>query len=331
MNSGKKLLLWYQKHQRDLPWRQNTNPYRVWIAEVMLQQTTVKTVIPYYKKFLKKFPDVNALAQSPLSRVLPFWAGLGYYLRAKNLHRASRLFAKKGKIPKTSKELMTYPGFGDYTAKAVSSIAYGEPVSVIDGNVIRFLCRLENLPLLWWEKKERLKLEKLADRLRGSLSPGEMNQAMMELGSEVCRPRRPLCRLCPVNQNCKAKKQNTIEGLPLKKPRIKKEIWFWRPQILIKDQKIKLSKKHGCPFLKNQPLPPGKIQKKKKAPKHFDFRHQITHYDLFVKIEKPPSKRGHLKKDWHKISSIKKVSPSSLVSKILKSSALNKTAKKGRP
>ena len=288
----------------------------------MLQQTTVQAVIPYYKKFLIKFPNLKSLAQSPLSEVLPYWAGLGYYSRAKNLHQSARLFLKKGKIPKTAKELEQYPGFGPYTSKAVSSIAFGEPVSVLDGNVVRFLCRHDHLPVQWWKNKEKSKLEKRADQWRGRLPAGDMNQAFMEMGATVCLPRSPLCSQCPVQKTCKAKKQGLIAKLPLKKTSKKKEIWLWRPKVIIHNQHILLTKNHHCPFFKTGWLTPGSIQKLHKPPKNYDFRHSITHYNIFVKtaqsFRKTKEKIQSSGMKWQALKSLKKTAPSSLMQKLIK-------------
>lgn len=319
MQKSEKLFLWYKTNKRSLPWRNNPNPYRIWIAEIMLQQTTVQTVIPYYKKFLKKFPNLKSLAESSVQDILTYWSGLGYYSRVKNLHQCARLFAKKT-IPKTAKELEKYPGLGPYTSKALSSQAYGEPVSVLDGNVIRFLCRHENLFIEWWKKKEKSNLEKRADHWRKGFPSGEMNQALMEIGALICTPKSPSCSLCPVRKTCKAKKFGNIEKLPLKKKRKKKEIWLWKPRIIIKNQKIILTKKHKCPFLKSQWLPPGSIQKLSTFPKHYHFRHSITHYDIFVQLKlntiltKTVDYSQYLEQSLH---SIKRTVPFSLITKIL--------------
>ena len=321
MRIGQKIFKWYQKNKRDLPWRKNSNPYRIWISEIMLQQTTVQAVIPYYKKFLKKFPTLKSLAQSPLEEVLPYWSGLGYYSRVRNLHRSAQMFFKqnKGKLLQTAKELRAYPGFGPYTSKAVSSIAFGEPVSVLDGNVIRVLCRHEGLSIAWWKNTDSL--EEIADRWRQNLPSGDMNQAFMELGAVICTPRNPLCSICPIHTTCQARKLNKIESLPLKKPRKSKQVWLWRPQVMIKNNKIILTQKHSCPFLKQQWLFPGTVQRLKKPPEKYTFRHSITHYNIFVipKHIKTPS--SFQKKNrtwaWQNLDQIQQVSPFSLTQKIL--------------
>ena len=332
MNNGKKLLQWYYKNKRPLPWRDQKDPYRIWISEVMLQQTTVQTVIPYYNKFLKKFPTLKSLAQSSIEEVLPYWAGLGYYSRVRNLHQAAKTFMTqfKGKLPKKACVLKTLPGFGPYTSKAVSSIAYGEEVSVIDGNVIRVLCRHEGLSIPWWKEKEKLQLEKTARMWSLKLPPGDMNQAFMELGAVICTPKSPACSICPIQKTCKALKLKMIHQLPCKKPRKPKELWLWKPQVIIKDNKIFFTKTHSCPFLKGQWLLPGSVSRQKTIPKNYHFRHTITCHNIFIQwkiSKKAPLKQGI----WLNVKTINKTVPFSLIQKTLDQSIfVRKHMKKNR-
>ncbi len=314
MKTGQKIFNWYQKSKRDLPWRKNTNPYCIWVSEVMLQQTTVQAVIPYYKKFIKKFPNLKSLAQSPLKEVLPYWAGLGYYSRVKNLHKSAQIFFREKKIPQTANQLKKYPGFGPYTSKAVSSIAFDEFVSVVDGNVIRVLCRHENLKIFWW--KNTKKLEQIAQNWSQNLPIGDMNQALMELGATICTPQSPSCNKCPISKTCQAKRLNTISKLPIKRPRKNKEIWVWRPQVILKNSKVLLTQKHSCPFLKKSWLFPGSIQKRQTPPKKYDLKHSITHYDIFICLNK--KQNSNVSSKWYPIHDIQKINPSSLLQKVLK-------------
>ena len=322
--NGKKLLKWYSDHKRSLPWRKNPTPYRVWISEVMLQQTTVSTVIPYYEKFLKRFPSLQSLATSCIEDVLPYWAGLGYYSRVRNLHKCAVIFFKKnkGRIPQTSQELIQYPGFGPYTSKSVSSIAYQEPVSVVDGNVVRVLCRHEGWLFDW--KKEIKRIESKADEWRQNLHSGDFNQALMELGATVCTPRSPLCSKCPLNQTCLAFQSNHPENFPLKAKKQKKEILIWKPIVKVKNKKVLMIKNTYCPFLKEQILFPGSIRRTKKVPKTYDFKHLITRYNIYIQMEtKPPSLKwiqNLENKKWYSLNEIKKFSPFSLTQKVLKHS-----------
>ena len=192
------LLAWYDAHARELPWRKDKDPYRVWVSEIMLQQTRVAAVIEHYHEFLRRFPTVQKLASAREASVLAAWSGLGYYRRARMLHAAAKLVARerKGKFPKTSAEWRDLPGIGRYTAAAISSIAFGETAAVVDGNVERVLQRLLGIRLegeSFWREAEAL-----LDPQR----PGDFNQAMMELGATVCTPRSPVCLTCPVVQLC---------------------------------------------------------------------------------------------------------------------------------
>ena len=207
------LLTWYHREKRPLPWRMrgkdHPHPvYRVWISEIMLQQTQVSTVWPYYKKFLKGFPNLESLATSPLEEVLSHWSGLGYYRRAKQLHATAQILHKRGGAwPKTYKEWIQLPGIGPYTARAISSIAFNEKVGALDGNIIRVLCRFFSLKIKWWETKGREKLQKKADELcqTSAWLSGDVNQALMELGARICQATQAACPSCPLNgKGCKS-------------------------------------------------------------------------------------------------------------------------------
>jgi A/G-specific adenine glycosylase len=212
----RRLLAWYRKHKRDLPWRRTQDPYRIWISEIMLQQTRVAAVLPYYARFLARFPDVQALAEAAEQDLLAAWAGLGYYSRARNLQKAARNIVERGEFPRDHSSLGELPGVGDYTAAAVSSIAFGLPHAVLDGNVARVLSRLA--PELGDIKSEavRKRLRAFAELLLDRRRPGEFNQALMELGATVCLPKRPLCERCPIRLSCEARKQGLENQLPVR-------------------------------------------------------------------------------------------------------------------
>jgi A/G-specific adenine glycosylase len=214
----RRLLAWYRKHKRDLPWRRTEDPYRIWISEIMLQQTRVAAVLPYYARFLARFPDVQALAEAPEQDLLAAWAGLGYYSRARNLQKAAKNIVERGGFPEDFWSLRELPGVGDYTAAAVASIAFGLPHAVLDGNVARVLSRLA--PELGDIKSDavRKRLRALAEVLLDRRQPGEFNQALMELGATVCVPKRPLCQSCPVRLHCEARKQGLENQLPVRGP-----------------------------------------------------------------------------------------------------------------
>jgi A/G-specific adenine glycosylase len=212
----KQLLHWFRQHKRDLPWRQNRDPYRVWISEIMLQQTRVAAVIPYYERFLARFPDVQALAEAPWEEVLRMWSGLGYYSRARNLQRSAQqiVAAHAGNFPDDFEDALELPGIGKYTAAAVLSIAYGAKHAVLDGNVARVLARLGAIRGDLRDAKRWQSLQDSADELLALESPGDWNQAMMELGALVCTPRSPQCAACPVAKFCRAHKLGLAESLP---------------------------------------------------------------------------------------------------------------------
>ena len=203
------LLRWYSQHKRDLPWRHTRDPYKIWVSEIMLQQTQVATVIPYYEKWLKAFPSLSSLARAPLSRALELWAGLGYYRRVRMFHQAARQLQEhsQGGIPKTAKELRALPGIGRYTAGAIASIALGEKTPVLDGNVIRILTRIFAIPQSVDRPATLEKLWSLAAALLPDKNPGDLNQALMELGATVCFPSTPQCARCPVRKSCAAHKK----------------------------------------------------------------------------------------------------------------------------
>src|SRR5580700_932140 len=198
----RRLLAWYGKHKRDLPWRRTEDPYRIWISEIMLQQTRVAAVIPYYERFLALFPDVSALASAPEQDLLAAWAGLGYYSRARNLQKAARAIVELAQFPTDYAALRDLPGVGDYTAAAVASIAFGMPHAALDGNVLRVLSRVAAERGDIKSQVVRRRLGALADTLLDRRRPGEFNQAMMELGATVCLPKQPMCVRCPIQLHC---------------------------------------------------------------------------------------------------------------------------------
>ena len=213
------LLGWFRKYQRDLPWRRTKDPYRIWLSEIMLQQTRVAAVIPYYERFLERFPNVRVLAAAPEEEVLRLWSGLGYYSRARNLqHAAKEIVAKHGGIfPRAHSDVFALSGIGDYTAAAILSIAFGEKYAVLDGNVARVLARVFAIRGDLRETGRWGQLQKTAAALLDARVPGEWNQAMMELGATVCTPQSPECLLCPVARFCKARKLGVPESLPAKR------------------------------------------------------------------------------------------------------------------
>ncbi|MBM3473649.1 MAG: A/G-specific adenine glycosylase [Armatimonadetes bacterium] len=210
-----RLLSWFGREQRDLPWRRTRDPYRVWVSEVMLQQTQVGTVIPYYRRFLRAFPTARALAAAPLDEVLRLWAGLGYYSRARNLHRAAQVIVAEhgGRFPRALEAIRALPGVGEYTAGAIASIAFGERVPCVDGNVLRVLARVHCVTGDVRTGRTRRRLEALAWEAVPAERPGDYNQALMELGSLVCRPTDPACGECCLSDLCEARRRGRQRGV----------------------------------------------------------------------------------------------------------------------
>jgi A/G-specific adenine glycosylase len=202
----RKLLDFYDATRRDLPWRRDSDPYRVWVSEIMLQQTRARAAIPYYERWLARFPDLTALADAEPDAVLAAWEGLGYYSRARNLHRAACIVRDRlgGEVPANATSLRNLPGIGDYTAGAIASIAFGQREPAVDGNVRRVLARLRNIA-----HPDAAKLRTFVAELVPSDRPGDFNQALMELGATVCVPRTPRCDVCPVAQHCLARQHGT--------------------------------------------------------------------------------------------------------------------------
>ena len=225
------LLGWYAKNRRDLPWRRTRDPYAIWISETMLQQTRVAAVLPYYERFLTRFPDLESLASAPGEEVLARWAGLGYYYRARNLQKAAQSMAEAGRFPGDYETIRTLPGVGDYTAAAVASIAFGLPHAVLDGNVFRVLSRLRADPTDISSAKGRKHFSAIADSLLDREQPGPFNQALMELGATVCLSKNPHCLLCPIAQHCAAKRLGEQSRFPVNRKKqvsVKEErTLFW--------------------------------------------------------------------------------------------------------
>ncbi len=214
------LLRWYGEHKRDLPWRRTRDPYAIWVSEVMLQQTRVQAVLEHYARWMERFPTVEALARAEEPEVLALWSGLGYYRRARMLHRAARAVVEEhgGELPRTSETLRTLPGVGAYTAAAVASIAFGEPIAVVDGNVERVMARVLGL-----RTPVPAKVQKGAARLLAPDRPADSNQAVMELGATVCLPRAPLCLHCPIQPWCKTRGEHPTAA---RKPLVAREIAY---------------------------------------------------------------------------------------------------------
>ena len=270
------LLMWYGRHRRDLPWRRTRDPYRIWISEIMLQQTRVAAVIDYYNRFLKRFPTVEKLAAAREATVLAQWSGLGYYRRARNLHAAAKVVVRKfsrASFPRTAGELRELPGIGRYTAAAIASIAFGEAVAVVDGNVERVISRLRGAAV----SGERTWA--IAEEILSREQPGDFNQAMMELGATVCLPGEPNCGDCPVRKFCRTQGRHRARGKKVR--HMKREIAYALDQA--SGSVLLVQRGDG------ESLMPGMWELPQVAPaaseeELFSLRHSITVTDYAVRV-----------------------------------------------
>lgn len=302
------LLRWYDSSKRDLPWRKNADPYRVWVSEIMLQQTTVAAVTPKYEAFLRRFPDIAALAGAEEDEVLAAWAGLGYYSRARNLRRAAQAVVAEhgGRFPSAEDAVLALPGIGRYTAGAIRSIAFGLPAPLVDGNVIRVFSRLFGLKGRAKDPAFAAKMWPLAARLVDPKRPGDWNQALMELGATVCAPESPSCGACPVSGSCVAFAKDLQDKLPLPEKRREPVPVKWTCLWIEKDGKVLLWKRSGkerllknlwgLPEMSTVPAKVGRILA--------TASHTITHHALSVTLKKaelagalPPEAKWVPKKD----------------------------------
>ncbi|MGD2097401.1 MAG: A/G-specific adenine glycosylase [Desulfobacterales bacterium] len=241
----KRLLEWYRVKQRDLPWRRSRNPYHIWVSEVMLQQTQVNTVLSYYRRFIKAFPSVERLAAADLQSVLKLWEGLGYYARARNLHRAAQRVVQdfKAKIPDCWAAFRGLPGVGDYIAAAVLSIAFNQPCAVVDGNVKRVLARLQKISAPVNQPQSNRIFKAAADQLLDERQPGTFNQAIMELGALICRPRNPACEACPLNQRCQAYRSRQVPDFPKRKKRVATPLYHIAVGVVFKNNRVLITQR----------------------------------------------------------------------------------------
>ncbi|TCO73124.1 A/G-specific adenine glycosylase [Marinisporobacter balticus] len=252
-NIQKHLNLWYEKNHRKLPWRETNNPYYIWISEVMLQQTRVDTVIPYFLNFINKFPNIESLAYAHEEEVLKMWEGLGYYSRAKNLHRGAKVIVEdfNGNMPDTLEEIKKIPGIGPYTAGAILSIAYGKRAAAVDGNVMRVFSRLFYIKEDIAESKTRKEMEKIGGHVVSPQNPSFFNQGLMELGALICTPTSPKCIACPLFLECSAKSLGVQETLPIKKKKPKVKTVEVEMAIVYKKKKLLIMKRSTQGLLAN--------------------------------------------------------------------------------
>ena len=222
-----KIIKWYSQHKRELPWRNTKDPYKIWLSEIILQQTQVKQGLPYYQKFIKTYPSVSELANANEEDVLKLWQGLGYYSRARNLHFAAKQIHQAGFFPKEYKDIIRLKGVGEYTAAAIASFAFKLPHAVVDGNVFRLLSRFYGIDTPIDTSKGKRQFSEIAQILLVKKEPDTHNQAIMEFGSQMCKPKQPNCNSCPLRDECVAFANNTIHLLPVKKGKVKVKTVFF--------------------------------------------------------------------------------------------------------
>ena len=242
------LLSWYRANARDLPWRHTRDPYRIWVSEIMLQQTRVAAVVGYYHRFLQAFPNVEALADAPEEKLLSLWQGLGYYSRARNLRKAAQIVKERGAFPDTYQELLALPGIGAYTAGAIASAAFGRPVPAVDGNVLRVMSRLNDNHGDILSPKVRRGIESQVKALFPDADADirVFNQALMELGATVCVPNGPpQCERCPVAAHCLARERGTALQLPVRAPKKARRVEDRTVFVLCRDNRTALRKRPG--------------------------------------------------------------------------------------
>jgi A/G-specific adenine glycosylase len=278
------LLTWYDKAQRTLPWRtEEKNPYHTWLSEIMLQQTTVATVIPYFHRFIGRWPTVQDLANASLDDVLTEWQGLGYYSRARNLHKCAQHLSQH--FPKTETELVKLPGIGPYTAAAIASIAFEEKAAAVDGNVIRVLSRYFAIQTPNPQEEIREKLRSLLPKERN----GDFTQALMEFGALLCRPKNPDCEVCPFKQRCQAYAQNKVDYFPVKTPKQKLPTRYAIAFILRREDGAILLRKRPPKGLLGGMMEVPSTPWLEEKPKDFSaeprVRHTFTHFHLEMRVQ----------------------------------------------
>ncbi len=283
------ILSWFERHKRDLPWRQTCDPYAIWISEIMLQQTRVAAVIPFYERFLTRFSDFRELAAGPESDLLAHWAGLGYYHRARNLQRAARQMCEQGRFPSDYQGIRSLPGVGEYTSAAIASIGFNLPFAAVDGNVVRVLSRVLADATDIGSATGREHFRGLADQLLAHEQPGAFNQAMMELGATICLPKNPQCLVCPAAELCRARQIGQQNQFPVKLARAKRvyeeRIVFW----IEREERILLWQRPA-----DSRLMPGfwELPESLQLPNIEagnilgDFRHSITFHDYHFVVRK---------------------------------------------
>ena len=284
MKFSQLLLEWYARHARQMPWRNHPDPYCVWVSEIMLQQTRVETVIPYYQRWMEQFPTIAALAEAPEQEVLRLWEGLGYYSRARNLHRAAKMIQEKcdGHLPDQVDQLKKLPGIGRYTAGAIASMAFGKDEAALDGNIRRVLSRVFDVSVPERSREGEAQLWALARENLPHGKAGDYNQALMDLGAMVCLPRNPLCEQCPVSSECQAYRSGNQNERPVKKPKEPVPHYIVTAAVIWKDGQVLITRRPERGLLGGMwKFPGGKLEEGESLP---DALRREIFEELGVKI-----------------------------------------------
>jgi len=308
MNVSRVAGQWYDRHKRYLPWREDKNPYYIWLSEVILQQTRVAQGTPYYYKFIQSFPEIHDLAAASIEEVLILWQGLGYYTRARNLHKAANIIVHEygGIFPDDYERIRKLPGIGDYTAAAVASLAFNRPYAAVDGNVFRLLARYLGITEAINTGAGKIVFNQAALELLDRDDPGRHNQAMIELGALVCLPGKPLCADCPLHDSCYAKKEKVIGELPVKVPKGKTTHRYFYYLIIRKDETVYIHKRgegdiwallYEFPLIESdRKIDPGSLMKTKSWQNFFsgrkidvinisgEYKHTLSHQQLHTRF-----------------------------------------------
>jgi len=246
------LLDWYEREKRGLPWRKDREPYHIWVSEIMLQQTRVEAVIPYYERFLAALPTVEALAEADEAQLLKLWEGLGYYSRVRNMQKAAKTIVETGGFPTTAKELKALSGFGEYTSGAVASIAFGERAAAVDGNVLRVWARMERISeSIKMPSVRRACTQAVLEAMPEDCDPGMYTQALMELGATVCTPRSPKCGKCPVKGHCGAYAADEAEDYPIREAKTAKAVEEFDVYLIVREGKVLVRQRPSAGLLAN--------------------------------------------------------------------------------
>jgi A/G-specific adenine glycosylase len=281
------LMRWYRRHHRKLPWRDSRDPYAIWVSEIMLQQTRVETVRPYYARWLQAFPTIQALARASDDRVLKLWEGLGYYSRARNLHRAAQAVVREhaGQLPRTAEGLLALPGIGRYTAGAIASIAFGERVPLVDGNVARVFARIFAIRANVKSPRTLQSLWNLAKHLLPDANPGDFNQALMELGALLCTPVAPQCEICPMRRVCVARARGLVDQLPNRGEKPRTVHIVAKAAFVTSGGRILLKRRPRQGLLANfWELPPADAQQFRMGHRIHELRHTIMNRRIVFQV-----------------------------------------------